>query len=146
MCANFSWLFWTDGGTETIERIGVDGQGKKTIKNNIGNCVQALAIDFISQSLFWVDSCSYTLESIHIDGHQTSNIVQVVLHLGLKSQGLSILHNYLYWTESGGSGSIIKRLDRMTGEPVIEVSQQIRKVFGGVEVVQPTKQPDSKYM
>ena len=126
-------------------RIGVDGRGRATIKSHTGECVQALAVDFVTQSVFWVDSCSYTLESIHIDGHQTSNIVQVRLPSGLRSEGISIFNNYLYWTESGLSGATIKRLDRVIGEPVVEeVSQVYHSIIGGVEVVHPSKQPDGK--
>lgn len=119
----------------------MDGQGRATIKANTGRCVEALTIDFVTQSVFWVDRCDFKLESIRIDGEQTSNFFQV--HLGtIFSQGISIFDNYLYWTSNSGLSATVKRLDSVTGQPVVEVTSSLRGLLGGIEVVHPSKQPD----
>ena len=130
-----SWLFWTDSGTRTIERVGIDGKGREIIKDNLGQCVEALTIDFVTQHLFWVDNCNFRLESTHIGGGE---IIEIQIQFSnIFTQGISTFGDYLFLTES----TIIKSLNKTSGENLGTVSIH-SGLIAGMEVVHPSKQPD----
>ncbi len=110
--------------------------------NGRRNCIRSITLDFVTQSVYWVDNCFNKLESVRIVGESTSNVLVVQLQ-PLLSRGISIFESYLYWTAVGRS-NFISRLDRSTGSTVTQVSNTILKQINGIEVIHPSRQPDSK--
>lgn len=127
-----------DNEGEAIERIGIDGRGRETIRSSLGPCVDAMTIDFSSFTLFWLDRCSFTLESIRMDGVRTSSSILIVLS-SLSSVGISVFGDFIVWSDSFNGN--VRGVNRTVGNAVIEVSQTMVTIFGGVEVVHPDKQP-----
>lgn len=124
-----------------IERISIDGQGREVIVGNFGTCVQAMTLDFESFTIFWTDRCTLQLESIRMDGSRLASSVSIQLN-SLTTAGISIFNDYLYWSDS--SSRTLRRVNRTSGELVMEVSQQFLTFFGGVDVVHPSKQPQGE--
>lgn len=122
-----------------IERVSIDGQGREIIVNNLGTCVQAMTLDFASFTIFWTNRCTRRLESVRMDGIRLASSVSISLS-SLTANGVSLLGDYLYWSDS--SSLTLRRVNRTSGEPVMEVSQRYLTFFGGVEVVHPSKQPE----
>ena len=141
----YRWVFWSDTQRQTIERVGVDGQGREVIRNGLGRCVKAISLDYILYTIFWTDTCIFRVESVRMDGNRTSNSVLVPLS-SLNSGGITILDDYLYWTDSSSSqqNAIIRRVNKTRGEPVVQISYGLNALLGGIEIVHPSKQPDGK--
>lgn len=134
-------MFWTDIGRGTIERVGVDGRGREIIREGLGTCVQTMTLDYASFTIYWIDKCLRTLESVMMDGVHTSNSVPIG---SVFTDGISILGDYLYWADTFSRS--VRRLNRITGTPVVQVSQPKSGLFGGIEVVHPSKQPNGMYI
>ena len=133
----FRWIFWLDSSRGTIERVGVNGQVREVIRENLApSCAQVLTLDFSSFTIFWANRCDQTIDSVRMDGSRISSTVTI--GTGLSSTGLSIFDGFLYWANSV-SGSLI-RANRTTGQPLEEVSFLSRIFLGGVEIVHPEKQ------
>ena len=79
-----------------------------------------------------------------MDGNHTSNSVLVPL-TSLNSGGITILDDYLYWTDSSSQqNAIIRRVNKTRGEPVVQISYGLKALLGGIEIVHPSKQPEGK--
>lgn len=128
-----------EGGA--IERIGIDGRGRETVMDDLGSCVDAMTIDFSSFTIFWLDRCTFTLESIRMDGVRISSSISIVLS-SLTSVGISVFGDFIVWSDSFNRN--VRGVNRTLGNSVIEVSQTLPTVFGGVEVVHPDKQPSGE--
>lgn len=130
-----------DKDRETIERIGVNGQGREVIKSNLGTCVDAMTLDFPTFTIFYIDRCSFKVKSIRMDGVRTSSSLSLSLS-SLISKGISVYEDFVYWTDT--STFSVRGVNWTIGEPVVQVTETIRTFFGGVEVVHPKKQPLGK--
>ena len=116
----------------------MDGRGREVVNTAIRNCVQAITLDFITQSVYWVNTCLHRLESVRIDGADTSEVFKVQLS-PLHSIGISIFENYLYWTATSRF-NYIARLNRTSGATVTQVTNRVSA--RGIEVVHPSRQPE----
>lgn len=116
--------------------------GREIVKSNLGACVDAMTLDFPTFTIFYLDRCTISLKSVRIDGIRTSSSLSLSFS-SLTSLGISIYEDFVYWTDS--STSSLRRVNwTTTGAPAVEVTQPIRSLFGGVEVVHPNKQPFGK--
>ena len=128
-----------EGGV--IERIGIDGRGREIIQSSLGLCVNAMTIDFSSFTIFWLDGCTFTLESVRMDGVRTTSSISIVLS-SLSSVGISVYKDFIVWSDSFNRN--VRGVNTTVGNAVIDVSQTLLTVFGGVEVVHPDKQPNGE--
>ncbi len=134
------WIFWLDT-TGSIERVGVDGRAREVIRSGLGaSCIQALTLDFASFTIYWTNRCSFSLESVRMDGNRAYTSVTLGT---LSSIGVSLFNDFLYWTDSFNQG--LYRVNRTAGTPATRViGRRIDGIFGGVEVVHPSKQPEGE--
>lgn len=126
----------------TIERIGVDGRGRDVIRHTRNTCIDAMTLDFSSFSIFWLDRCASRLQSVRVDGILAASSISISFP-AVTASGMSVYEDYVYWPDS--STKSLRRVNHTAGEPVVQVSQTfLPTVFGGVEVVHPSKQPYGK--
>lgn len=140
--ARIRWVFWTDTERGTIERVGVDGNGREVIRSDLGTCIDALTLDYDTFTIFWISRCTFIIESVNMNGKRMSNSVRISTTLRPLG-GISIFGDYLYWTESG-IPSTVNRVNKVNGTPVVQVSGGNVGLYSGIEVVHPDKQPNGE--
>lgn len=90
------WLYWTDIGAKTIERVSMDGSNRTELHTTNLQTPYSLTIDYKSQTLYWADYSLNRLESSNADGSNrrlltTTNIQGIY--------AMSFFAGNLYWTD-----------------------------------------------
>ena len=94
------WLYWTDTGARTIERISMDGHGRTSLHTTNLQTPYALAIDYATQTLYWADYALNKLESSGTDGSNRR-----LLNSNLRDPyAMTFFAGKLYWTDSSYNG------------------------------------------
>ena len=90
------YMYWTDYGTDTIERASLDGNSKTIIHNSGLSNTYAITLDYENQVLYWADYSLNRIESSNVDGTNRR-----VLSSSLRDP-YSITHynDFLYWTDT----------------------------------------------
>lgn len=88
-------MYWTDAGTNRIERATMDGN-LRTILHSTGlSNVYGLTLDYQNQTLYWVDYSNNRIERSSVTG---SN--RVILRSSLRDPwGVTYHAGRLYWTD-----------------------------------------------
>ena len=94
------WLYWTDTGARTIERISMDGSRRMSLHTTNLNTPYALTIDYTTQTLYWADYALNKLESSQTDGSNRR-----LLNANLRDPYAMIFFaGTLYWTDLNYNG------------------------------------------
>lgn len=64
----YSWFYWTDIGTDTIERASMDGKSRMVLHNSSLSNTYAITIDYENQELYWADSTLNKIEKSDTNG------------------------------------------------------------------------------
>ena len=109
------WFYWTDYGTDTIERASMDGNSRMILHNTDLRDTYAITIDYENQLLYWADYTLNRIERSNVDG---SN--RIILTTSIRDpSSISYYNGRLYWGDyyynrmlnglasSPGSGSYI---------------------------------------
>ncbi|XP_018026122.2 low-density lipoprotein receptor-related protein 4 [Hyalella azteca] len=104
-------LFWTDWGNKArIERIYMDGSGRKAVIYENIFWPNGITIDYPTNTIYWVDAKKSTVECADLDGLERKTInVYPVAH----PFGVTQFEDNLYWTD--WQSSSIQSMNKKTG-------------------------------
>ncbi|KAL5505916.1 hypothetical protein EMCRGX_G007461 [Ephydatia muelleri] len=104
------YMFWTDwGATPMIGRSALDGSGRKNLVTSNLKYINALAIDFDTDTLYWADANTHLIETSDLNGRNRRVFLSNLLH----PYGMALHGDYLYWTD--WTSQSIQRVNRTTG-------------------------------
>lgn len=98
--ALYRWLYWTDIGSRTIEKMSMDGHARMALHDTNLQTPYALSIDYTTQTLYWADSTLNKLESSRTDG---TNRKSLNTNLG-DPYAMAFFDGRLYMTDVGNDG------------------------------------------
>lgn len=106
------WMYWSDWGVHAkIERSWMDGSSRQVlVKEDIG-WPNGIALDVDEQTLYWCDAKTDRIESINVDGTNRKVIMDKILPHPF---GLTVLGNYLYWTD--WQEHTVERAEKISGK------------------------------
>ena len=88
-------MYWTDAGTNRIERATMDGNSRTVLHSSGLSNVYGLTLDYQSQTLYWVDYSYNRLERSSVNG---SN--RVIIQSSLRDPwDVTYYAGRLYWTD-----------------------------------------------
>ncbi|XP_055996988.1 low-density lipoprotein receptor-related protein 4-like isoform X3 [Ostrea edulis] len=90
-------IYWSDWGkVAKIEKANLDGSERVTLVNTSLGWPNGIAVDIESQRIYWGDAEFNRIETANVDGSNRSILMSTdVPHIF----GLSLLGNYIYWTD-----------------------------------------------
>ncbi|KAK7873393.1 hypothetical protein R5R35_000192 [Gryllus longicercus] len=121
------WLFWSDWetGRARIERAALDGTTRRVLVNEKLGWPNGIVLDIEHRHLYWCDAMTDKLEVVTLDGNERRE----VLNDGLPHMfGLSLLGDYLYWTD--WQKRTIERVHKLTGGNRTLIVEQLPNVMG----------------
>lgn len=129
-------LYWTDVGTDRIERASMDGT-ERTILHSTGlSTVYGLTLDYENQILYWADYSNNRIERSFTNG---SNRI-VVTSSGITDPfGITFYDGKLYWTD--WSTNSIHTLTVTSPNSVSQLVSVANDPFG-IHVVTKERQPE----
>ena len=91
-------LYWTDWGTDRIQRSNLDGSGVENLVVGGGlNGPDGLALDVAGGKLYWADAGASKIQRANLDG---SNVEDLVTGLGIPyGLALDVVVGKMYWTD-----------------------------------------------
>lgn len=89
-------MYWTDVGTDKIERASMDGNFRTTLHSTGLNHAYGLTLDYESQVLYWTDASLNKIESSAVNGSNR----QVLISSLHDPWGLTYYEGTLYWTDT----------------------------------------------
>ncbi|XP_033123963.1 low-density lipoprotein receptor-related protein 2-like [Anneissia japonica] len=92
------WIFWSDSGTDRIERVNMDGSNRKIIIGSGLQAPYAIAVD-PAGILYWCDSDNETFEKSDLLGNFRETLNGVYDTVG-SCFSIAIHAEYLYWTDN----------------------------------------------
>ena len=93
-----SKLYWTDWGTDRIQRANLDGSGIEDLVVGGGlDGPDGLALDMAGGKLYWTDAGASRIQRANLDG---SNVQDLVIGLGIPyGLALDAVGGKMYWTD-----------------------------------------------
>ena len=131
-------LYWTDVGTDTIEKASMDGTSRTVLHNTGLSNVYGLTLDYDNQTLYWADYSNNQIESSFVDG---SNRMLVTSSGIIDPFSITFYDGKLYWTD--WSSNTINTLT-LPSSVVSRVIATNRDCYG-IHVVTKERQPDGTY-
>ena len=128
-------LYWTDVGTDRIEKASMDGTSRIVLHNTSLDTVYGLALDYDDQILYWADYVNNRIESSYTDGSNR----QVIISSGIVDPfGITFYENKLYWTDFGLNGIYTLDLNNSVISQVIHLGNDAY----GIQVATEDRQPE----
>lgn len=88
-------MYWTDAGTNRIERATMDGNSRMILQSIGLSNVYSLTLDYDNQTLYWVDYSYSRVERSSVTGSD-----RVILSTSLQNPwGVTYHAGRLYWTD-----------------------------------------------
>ncbi len=93
-------MYWTDAGTDKIQRANLDGSQIEDLIFTGLNIPQALALDLDGAKMYWMDPGTIRIQRANLDGSQVEDLVVTGLDYpdGL---ALDLDGGKMYWTDWG---------------------------------------------
>ena len=93
-----SKLYWTDWGTDKIQRANLDGSGVEDLVVGGGlDGPDGLALDVVGGKMYWTDAGASRIQRANVDG---SNVENLVTGLGIPyGLALDVVGGKMYWTD-----------------------------------------------
>lgn len=93
----YSWMYWTDTGTDRIEKASLDGSYRTTLHSTGLSNVIGLTLDYENHTLYWIEYTYYgRIERSLVNGSNRETILSNGLYY---PWGLSYIDGTLYLTE-----------------------------------------------
>lgn len=127
LAPQLGWMFWTDWNESRpkIERSNLDGSGRKILISKDIKWPNGIALDIEKKKLYWSDASYDKIEVCNMDGTDRKQIINDNLpHIF----GLTILSDYLYWTD--WQSRSIDRAHKLTGLNRTTIVNQASDVMG----------------
>lgn len=91
------WFYWTDYGSDTIERASMDGSSRTILHStNLVN-TYAITMDYENQTLYWADNSLNKIESSSVDGSNRRTLTASVND----PYSMAYHNGKLYWGDNG---------------------------------------------
>ena len=133
-------LYWTDVGSDRIEKASMDGSSRTTLHSGGLNTVYGLTLDYDNQVLYWADYSNNRIEKSFTNG---SNRV-VLTSSGITDPfGITYFAGRLYWTD--WSADRIYTLSTNLPTAVSQVTGSFGQNPYGIHVVTKERQPLGEY-
>ena len=100
--AGASKLYWTDWGTDRIQRANLDGSGVEDLVVGGGlDGPDGLALDLAGGKMYWTDAGANKIQRASLDG---ANVEDLVTGLGIPyGLALDVAGGKMYWTDRQNS-------------------------------------------
>jgi low density lipoprotein receptor-related protein 5/6 len=106
------WMYWSDWGENAqIERSWMDGTHRSVVVSEDVGWPNGIAVDVELQHLYFCDAKRDRIEMVNADGSGRRIIVGESLQHPF---GLSVLGDYIYWTD--WERNTVERADKLTGQ------------------------------
>ena len=130
-------MYWTDVGTDRIERASMDGTGRRVLHNTGLSAVYGLTLDYDTQTLYWADYTNNRIEKSSVDG---TNRVLVVSSGVSDPYGITFFDGNLYYVDSS-----LSRIFRVNvASPTVVQIFATRAYPFDIKVVAKERQPEGK--
>ena len=93
-------MYWTDFGTDKIQRANLDGSGVEDLVTSGLNDPWGLALDVGARKMYWTDFGTDKIQRANLDGSGVEDLVTSGLS-GLRGLALDVGARKMYWTDSG---------------------------------------------
>ena len=134
------FLYWTDVGTDRIEKASMDGTSRITLHSGGLNTVFGITLDYDNQILYWADYSNNRIEMSFANG---SNRV-VLTSSGITDPfAITYYAGRLYWTDF--SGNRIYTLSISSPTIVTAVTSSLGQDPYGIHVVTKDRQPEGEH-
>ena len=91
-------MYWTDSGTQTIQRANLDGTGVQSVIKGLF-FPDGLALDVAGGRLYWTEPGLHQIERANLDGTEVQDLVKGLSDpLGL---ALDVAGGKMYWADAG---------------------------------------------
>lgn len=127
----YGWMFWSDWNESKpkIERASLDGSQRIVLVTKDLGWPNGIALDFQAKQFFWCDAKTDRIEVENMDPYVDGSIRSVIVGENLPHVfGLSILGNYLYWTD--WQRRSIDRANKHTGKDRTTIVDQFPDLMG----------------
>ena len=117
------WLFWTDyGDRPRIEKAGMDGSSRLELVTENVMWPNSITLDLVQERLYWVDAKLHLIGSVGLDGSRPNIISepQSALHHPVS---VSVLEDWVYWTEWNQNGSVVYKANKFDGSELAKVTE-----------------------
>uniref|UniRef100_A0A914PA01 Uncharacterized protein n=1 Tax=Panagrolaimus davidi TaxID=227884 RepID=A0A914PA01_9BILA len=109
-------IFWTDWGTQKIERAGMDGKDRvEVISGETVRWPNGLAVDIYDQRIYWADAKTKAISSCDYWGKDVRTILRSQKYLK-HPFSLTVFEERLYWTDWNHEG--ILSVNKFKGDDV----------------------------
>ena len=109
------WLFWSNWGNfPRIEKSGMDGSARSVLVTDNVMWPNGITLDLVSERLYWADATLKIIGSVNFDGTAPRIIKEKspALH---HPYSVSVLEDWVYWSDWQQSGSNIFRANKFDG-------------------------------
>jgi low density lipoprotein receptor-related protein 5/6 len=127
LAPQLGWMFWTDWNEKKpkIERASLDGTERVVLVSDDLGWPNGIALDIEQRKIYWCDAKTDKIEVTNMDGSDR----RVILSENLPHVfGLSLLGDYLYWTD--WQRRTVDRAHKITGNDRIVVVDQFPDLMG----------------
>lgn len=92
----YRWFYWSDYGTDTIERASMDGTSRMVLHRTSLAESYAITLDYENQVLYWADYRLNKIESSNVDGSNRRTLSTSVRD----PYSISYYDGRLYWGDN----------------------------------------------
>ncbi|XP_047139272.1 low-density lipoprotein receptor-related protein 1 isoform X1 [Hydra vulgaris] len=101
---DFHWqeqrLYWSDVGTDKIERMFLNGSGREVIISQGMNSPEGIAIDWVAENIYWSDMRLDTIEVARLDGTMRSVLISYDIDAP-RALAVDPRYGFMFWTDWG---------------------------------------------
>ena len=118
------WLFWSDwGNIPKIEKSGMDGTEREVLATDNVMWPNGISLDLVTERIYWVDAKLHIIASVKFDGSHPLIITEQssALHHPFS---VSVLEDWVYWTEWVQNGSSIFRANKYNGTDLKKLTEE----------------------
>jgi low density lipoprotein receptor-related protein 5/6 len=125
---SLGYMFWSDWYEKKpkLERARLDGTDRRQLVTERLGWPNGIAVDSEERRLYWANAYYHKIETIRIDGTDRRELIggDSLPHIF----GLSLLGDYLYWTDWHQRS--VSRINKHTGNDKIVILEHLPDVMG----------------
>jgi peptidoglycan/xylan/chitin deacetylase (PgdA/CDA1 family) len=130
-----SWMYWTDVGTDRIERATMDGNSRTVLHRTGLNNAYGLTLDYQNQILYWLDYSLNKIENSSVDGSNRQLVTSA-----RDPWAITYHEGTLYWTDLY-SDLIFSFSVRTSSASVLRVTSYLGTDPRDIRVISEDRQP-----
>lgn len=131
LAPSLGWMFWSDWNERKpkIERASLDGSQREVLVIEDLGWPNGIALDIEARKIYWCDAKTDKIEVENMNPRVDGSIRRIVISENLPHVfGLSLLGDYLYWTD--WQRRSIDRANKITGNDRIAIVDQFPDLMG----------------